>query len=224
MMKRADLIIAGNEFLKTKVLPHNSNVVIIPTSIDLSRYSLKEDLPNGGRITVGWLGSRSSLRYLRSLIPAFENIFRKYPNIQLKIVCSEFLDSPHLPIIKKSWSWDEEEEDLKSFDIGVMPLSNDLWSKGKCGLKILQYFSVGIPAICTPVGMNRDIVEEGVNGFWAMTAEEWEEKLSILIENHTLRKQMGREGREKVLEGYSIQAIAPRLLSILKQVAEKNKF
>jgi glycosyltransferase involved in cell wall biosynthesis len=223
MMKRADLIIAGNEFLKTKALPHNSNVVVIPTSIDLSQYSLKEDLHHGGQITIGWLGSRSSLRYLRSLLPTFENIFKKYPNIQLKIVCSEFLDSPHLPIIKKPWSWEEEEEDLKSFDIGVMPLSNDLWSKGKCGLKILQYFSVGIPTICTPVGMNKDIVEEGVNGFWATTTEEWEEKLSILIENPTLREKMGKEGRDKVLEEYSLQASAPRLFAILKQVAEKNE-
>lgn len=223
MMKRVDLIIAGNEFLKTKALSHNSSVVVIPTSIDLSRYSPKEDLYHEGPITIGWLGSRSSLRYLKSIMPVFENIFRKYPNVQFKIVCSEFLDCPHIPIIKKPWSWDEEGEDLKSFDIGVMPLSNDLWSQGKCGLKILQYFSVGIPAVCTPIGMNRDIVEDGVNGFWAMTPEDWEEKLSILIENPALRKQMGREGREKVLKGYSAQASGPRLLSVLKQVAEKNE-
>ena len=221
MTKRVDLVIAGNQFLKSEVLPYNSNVVIIPTSVDLSHYTLKNDFSQSVRITIGWLGSRSSLRFVKNLIPAFENIFKKHSNTQLKIVCSEFLESAHMPIIKKKWSLNEEVEDLKSFDIGVMPLSNDIWSKGKCGLKILQYNSVGVPAVCTPVGVNREIVVDGVNGFWAQNEAQWEDCLLKLIEEKELRKKMGLKGREIVEKNYSLEVSAPRLLSVLKEVADR---
>jgi len=222
MMKRVDYAIAGNEFLKSEALPYNPRVSVIPTAIDPERYSLKEHFSKVGSITIGWLGSSSTLKYLQTLKPVFENLYRKYPFIQLKIVCDKFLNDLSIPLIKKEWSSDEEERDLKSFDIGLMPLYDDLWSHGKCGLKILQYFSVGVPAVCTPVGINRDIVEDGVNGFWARAPEEWEKKISILIESPDLREKMGKDGRRKVLEGYSVQSCVPRLFSILKEVAEKN--
>ncbi len=222
MTKRVDLVIAGNEFLKSEVLPYNSNVVIIPTSIDLSHYTLKNDFSQSARITIGWLGSRSSLRFLKNLIPTFENIFKKHSDTQLKIVCSEFLESAHMPTVKKKWSLNEEVEDLKSFDIGVMPLSNDIWSKGKCGLKILQYNSVGVPAVCTPVGVNREIVEDGVSGFWAGNEAQWEDCLLKLIKEKELRKKMGLKGREIVEKNYSLEVSAPRLLSILKEVADRR--
>ncbi|MBM4276288.1 MAG: glycosyltransferase family 4 protein [Deltaproteobacteria bacterium] len=221
MMRRVDGVIAGNQFLKSEALPYNSNVVIIPTSIDLSQYTLKKDFDHSKPITIGWFGSRSGLGFLRNLIPIFENIFKKQINIQLKIVCSEFIDSANVPIIKKKWSLAEEVEDLKSFDIGVMPLADDLWSKGKCGLKILQYNSVGIPAVCTPVGVNREIVKDGVNGFWAQNEAQWEDRLLKLIHERELRKEMGLKGREIVERNYSIEANAPRLLSTLMGATEK---
>jgi glycosyltransferase involved in cell wall biosynthesis len=125
--------------------------------------------------------------------------------------------------VKKPWRSEEEVADLQSFDIGLMPLIDDPWSWGKCGLKIIQYQGVGVPVVCSPIGINRDLVEDGVNGLWATTQEEWEEKLSVLIENHVLREKMGREGRKRVLKGYTIQACAPRLLSLLKQVSEESQ-
>jgi glycosyltransferase involved in cell wall biosynthesis len=152
------------------------------------------------------------------LLPTLERIFNKYPYFQLKIVCDEFLDSPYLPIIKKRWSSEEEEADLKSFDIGIMPLSDDLWSRGKCGLKILQYQSVGVPVVCTPVGVNRDIVEHGVNGFWAQDEDQWEKGLLKLMQEDGLRREMGLEGRKTVERGYSLDVNAPRILDVLKKV------
>jgi glycosyltransferase involved in cell wall biosynthesis len=107
-------------------------------------------------------------------------------------------------MIKKRWSSEEEQSDLESFDIGIMPLSNDLWSQGKCGLKILQYYSVGIPVVCTPVGVNRDLVEDGVNGFWARDEEEWKKSILKLIKEEGLRKEMGMKGR-KTVEGLFAQ-------------------
>jgi len=222
MMKRVQFVIPGNQFLKSEVLPYNQNLEVIPTSIDLSRYTLKEDYHRNGPITIGWLGSSSTLRYLKSLIPVFEKIFKRHSDVQLKIVCDQFFDLPHMPVIKKKWSSEEEVADLKSFDIGLMPLFNDLWSHGKCGLKILQYFSVGVPVVCTPMGINRDIVEDGVNGFWAQNEDIWVDRLMQLIHNKELRKGMGLKGREIVEKAYCLEVNAPRILDVLKRVLTRR--
>lgn len=221
MVRRVDGVIAGNQFLKSEVLPFNSKVVVLPTSIDLSQYTLKKDYDHLRPITIGWFGSKSSLGFLRNLIPSLENTFKKHSNIQLKVVCSEFPDSQTIPIIKKKWSLTEEVEDIQSFDIGVMPLSDNLWSKGKCGLKILQYNSVGIPAVCTPVGINRELIQDGVNGFWAQNEVQWEDRLSELIDEKERRKQMGLEGRKIVEKYYSLEVTAPRLFSTLTEATKK---
>jgi glycosyltransferase involved in cell wall biosynthesis len=218
MMKRVDLVVAGNQFLKSEVLSYNPHVAVLPTSIDLSQYSCKEYDDKTDPVTIGWLGSSSTLKYLRSLMPTLEGLYKTYPYFQLKIVCDQFLESSVLPVIKQKWSSEAEEEDLKSFDIGVMPLSDDLWSQGKCGLKILQYFGVGIPVVCTPVGVNRDIVEDGVNGFWARDEKQWADRLLNLMREKTLRKEMGIKGRRTVEEGYSLDVNAPRLLALLHHV------
>lgn len=219
MMKRIDFVIAGNQFLKSEVLLYNPNIVVIPTSIDLSHYTVKGHFHQEGPITIGWLGGSSTLKYLETLMPTFEKLYQKYPHFQLKIVCDKFLEAFNVPIIKKRWTLDEEEADLKSFDIGVMPLADDLWSRGKCGLKILQYYSVGVPAVCTPVGINREIVEDGVNGFWAQNEDEWEDRLLRLIQEEGLRKEMGFKGRRTAERSYCLDVNAPRILEVLKKVS-----
>ena len=222
MMKRVDAVIAGNEFLKSEVLRYNDRVVIIPTTIDLSRYPMKESTDSKNHVTIGWMGSNSTLEYLKPIIPAIEKIYRKHPGVRFKIVCEKFLDNLNVPVIKKKWTSEEEEEDLRSFDIGIMPLEDDLWSRGKCALKILQYYGVGLPVVCSPVGINREIVKDGVNGFWARDEKEWEEKLGLLIEDRDLRRQMGIQGRSTVEQDYSLEVNAPRLLSVMKEVVEKG--
>jgi glycosyltransferase involved in cell wall biosynthesis len=222
MMKRVDFIIAGNNFLKSEVLPYNPQVEVIPTSIDLSRYTTKEPSRQKGPVIVGWLGSSSTLKYLRNFMPTLERLYRRYPHFQLKIVCDRFPDDIKVPVIKKQWSAETEEADLKSFDIGVMPLSDDLWSRGKCGLKILQYFSVGVPAVCTPVGINRDIVQDSINGFWAQDERQWEDRLLTLIREKELRREMGLVGRKTVENLYAVEVNAPRLLGILKKVYARD--
>lgn len=222
MIKASDFIIAGNEFLKEEVLPLNPNVKVIPTTIDQDRYPLKDYPLQKKRVTLGWIGDHGSIHYLEKMRPIFEKIGKRYPQAELKIVCDTFFDCEHLPVVKKQWSSQEEVRDLRGFDIGVMPLMDDPWSWGKCGLKIIQYQGVGVPVVCTPVGINRDLVEDGVNGLWATTPEEWEEKLSILIENDALRERMGREGHKRVREGYTLQACAPRLYEVLERVVQQN--
>jgi glycosyltransferase involved in cell wall biosynthesis len=209
MIKNSDFVIAGNEFLKTEVLPFNPNVEVIPSAIDEERYSLKTYPVQQERVTLGWIGDHGSIHYLEKMKPVFERIGEKYSNVDLKIVCDVFFDCDRMKVIKKNWSSEDEVADLQGFDIGLMPLVDDPWSWGKCGLKIIQYQGTGVPVVCTPVVINRDLVEDGVNGFYAMTPEEWEKKLSFLIENSELREQMGREGRRRVLGNYTFQACAP---------------
>jgi glycosyltransferase involved in cell wall biosynthesis len=223
MMRHVDFVIAGNNFLKSEVLPYSSQVEVIPTSIDLSRYNSKRRYSrHKGPIIVGWLGSSSTLKYLRNFMPTLERLYQRYPHFQLKIVCDQFLDSAIVPVIKQPWSAKTEEVDLKSFDIGIMPLTDDLWSQGKCGLKILQYFSVGVPAVCTPVGINRDIVQDGVNGFWAQDEKQWEVRLLTLIQEESLRREMGILGRTTVENLYTVEVNAPRLLGILNKVYARD--
>ena len=221
MIKASDFVIAGNGFLKKEVLPFNSEVEVIPSPIDEERYSLKDYRIEKERVTIGWIGDHGSIHYLEKMRPIFERIGQRYPQTELKIVCDIFFDCKQIHVVKMTWSLEKEVADLQSFDIGVMPLVDDPWSWGKCGLKILQYQGVGLPVVCTPAGINRDLVEDGVNGFWAMTPAEWEGKLSLLIEDARLREKMGRKGRRRVLEHYTIQACAPRLLSIFERLISK---
>jgi glycosyltransferase involved in cell wall biosynthesis len=222
MIKASDFVIAGNEFLRDQVLPVNPNVEVIPTSIDQERYQTKDYLVPKDRVTLGWIGDHGSIHYLEKMHPIFERIGERYSHCELKIVCDIFFDCEKIQVVKKQWKSDEEVEDLQGFDIGLMPLVDDPWSWGKCGLKIVQYQGVGLPVVCTPVGVNRDLVEDGVTGFWAKTPLEWEEKLSVLIEDALLREKLGKEGRKRVLEEYTVQSCAPRLFSIFKRVMEKK--
>jgi glycosyltransferase involved in cell wall biosynthesis len=218
MMRRVDGVVAGNRFLESEALPYNGSVEVIPTSVDLSRYHLKEYSPTGDLITLGWLGSGSTEKYIRSLLPTIEQVSLRYPHIQLKIVSDRFPEGSELPLIRKRWSADEEEADLKSFDIGLMPLANDMWSKGKCGLKILQYFGVGVPVVCSPIGVNRDIVEDGVSGYWAENEKEWEDRILKMIQERRSWKEMGLRGRERVEQDYSLTVNGPRILNFLMKV------
>ncbi len=223
MVKNSDFVIAGNEFLKREVLPFNPNVEVIPTAVDQERYRLKTYPVRQEKVTLGWIGDHGSIHYLEKMKPVFEKVAERYSQAELKIVCDIFFDCERMKVVKKNWTAEEEVTDLQGFDIGLMPLVDDPWSWGKCGLKIIQYQGVGVPVVCTSVGVNKDLVEDGINGYWAMTPEEWEEKLSLLIENPDLREKMGREGRKRVLERYTSQVCAPRLLTILERVGQARR-
>jgi glycosyltransferase involved in cell wall biosynthesis len=125
------------------------------------------------------------------------------------------MESPFIRIVKKPWEEAQEVKDLQSFDIGIMPLTDDLWARGKCALKIVQYLAVGVPVVCSPVG-KKDIVRDGVNGFWTTTKREWVDRLGLLIEDPELRKQMGLAGRKIVEERYSLQVVGERLVELFK--------
>jgi len=217
----ADWVIAGNQYLREKV-PH-SRVSIIPTPIDMQRYHAKIYRNEGKVVTLGWIGSKSTLAYLLDIKEVLEEIGRNFINVQLKIVCDTFFDCRHLRVIKKPWRYEEEIEDLHSFDIGLMPLSDDLWSRGKCAFKLLQYLAVGVPVVASPIGMNSEVVHNHKNGFLALNEHEWLEWLKLLIQDQDLRRQLGQKGRELIKKDYALHLHSHRMGNLFSRY-ENNMF
>jgi glycosyltransferase involved in cell wall biosynthesis len=204
--KWAYKISAGNDYLAAYARAAGARQVFrIPTVVNtISRYNcLKEH--HDGPLVLGWTGSHSTLKFLDELIPIIQQLQTEYEFTFLVIADKK----PELQL--KSWvfcPWNEhtEIEDLLKIDIGVMPLTQDQWSEGKCGFKLIQYLSLGIPAIAQSVGVNKDIIDHGKNGFIADSASEWMSAIRTLLQDTTLRQNMGKEGRRKMKQQYSIAA------------------
>ena len=220
-VRTADHVITGNHYLANYVQPYNQRLTIIPTPVNTRQYCVREfaEDDDKGEVIIGWIGTQGNLKYLKMLERPLARLAEVYPNIRMRIVCDRFIDLDGVAMDKKPWRLEEEASDLQSFDIGVMPLVDDAWTQGKCGFKILQYMGVGIPSVCSPVGVNAEIVQEGVNGYLARTEDEWLEKLSRLIESEGLRRQVGLKGRELVEAKYSLEVTFPQFAKVLEQVA-----
>jgi glycosyltransferase involved in cell wall biosynthesis len=168
--------------------------------------------------TIGWSGSLTTMQQLRIIEPALKRLRRLQP-FRLKVLGEPNFSMEGLEVESKAWSAAIECPELRSFDIGIMPLPDDAWSRGKCGLKALQYMALGIPTVASPVGVNREIITDGDNGFLASTESEWVDKLLRLIADPELRAQFSREGRKTVEQRFSAAVQAPRLLALLQQVS-----
>ena len=201
-----DLVIAGNEYLANYARQHNENVEIIPTTIDLNEYT-KVDVTKSDKVCIGWSGSFSTIKHFESATEALKLIKNKYQDkVYFKVIGDGNYRNDTLEIEGLPWKADTEIKDLCEIDIGIMPLPDDDWSKGKCGLKGLQYMALEIPAIMSHVGVNSDIIEDGVNGFLAGSTEEWVEKVSLLIDDPVLREQIGKAGSITVRNDFSVEA------------------
>jgi glycosyltransferase involved in cell wall biosynthesis len=221
MMAMCDQILAGNSFLAEHAQAYNTHVTVLPTVIDTERFYLREERADEV-ITIGWIGRWSSSDYLEMLIPVFQRLVNRYPQVKLHFVGAKDMPLPAgLPIEIIPWRLESEVEEIARFDIGIMPLPDDVYSRGKCGLKLLQYMAMGVPGVASPVGVNREIVQDGLNGFWASTEEEWFENLSCLICDRALRKTLGLAGRRTVEDHYSLQTAGVALIQILNQALRK---
>jgi glycosyltransferase involved in cell wall biosynthesis len=220
-INNSDIVFAGNPYLRDLARKYNQKALILPTAIDMELYTSKIK-QNPSLVTLGWIGSRPTLFYMEKMIPVWNIVHKKYPHTQLKIVSDHFFDCGIMPIIKKPWKFEEVVDDLQSFDIGIMPLPDDDWTKGKCGFKLLQYMAVGLPVVCSPVGVNREIVIDGENGFWANNVDEWLDRLGVLIESPELRTRMGEIGRKIVLKKYALKDHAAYLISVLDKMVTES--
>ena len=219
LIEMTDLVIAGNEYLASYARQFNKNVVIIPTTIDTEEYKPEKGLRDPNKITIGWSGSITTIQHFKFAIPFLEKIKEKYGDrVEIKVIGDGNYVNEKLGIQGIAWNKERELLELNTFDIGIMPLPDDEWAKGKCGLKGLQYMALEIPTLMSPVGVNSDILQDGVNGFLAGPYSEWFEKTSKLIEDADLRTIMGKAGRQTVIDHYSIEAQKGNYLKYLTRL------
>ncbi len=203
-------------YLADYVKRYNNNVHLITGPIDCSLYKPFKK-KNTDKIVIGWIGSPVTSKYVENILPALKEIQSTYPEIEFHLIGSKKFKSENLNIKFYEWSEEKEIELLSEFVIGIMPLSDDKWSKGKGGLKILQYFAMGIPVVCSPVGINSDLVSDGINGFWAMTEYDWIKNIGNLISDTDLRTKFSVEGKKTVQEKFDLIPAADYIEDIIRK-------
>lgn len=219
VMRNAQGVVVGNAYLDAYARQAGATMTsLLPTVVDLQKYAVKRDIPRGSTITIGWIGSPSTTPYLLDvirMIAAFE------PNDRMKIAAmgAAPFELPGLEIEFRQWDEAKEVQFLLSCDIGIMPLPDTPWARGKCGFKLIQYMACGLPVVASPVGVNCEIVDHGKNGFLASTPDEWWYSLNILGKDPELRERLGAAGRQLVEDRYSLQAVAGRYIDIIREAA-----
>ncbi|HRJ29540.1 MAG TPA: glycosyltransferase family 4 protein [Cyclobacteriaceae bacterium] len=199
----------GNLFLATYARQFNDNVIVNPTTIDtenLHNRSLFPDQKEANRITIGWTGSHSTLKYLLEVEDVLSKLENDFPQVTFALIADRPIEMKLERYDFIKWSKETEAYDLSKIDIGIMPLPDEEWSKGKCGFKALQYMAMGIPCVASPIGVNTTIIDHGINGFLASTKEEWLLYLTQLITHEHMRLTFGLNGRKKVETRYSVRS------------------
>lgn len=222
-LKKSKAVITGNLFLKEYATQYNKNVHVIPTPVEMIKSQNINELNEKTKITVGWIGRSGNLIYLKDLESVFVHINNQFGDkFVLKIICDEPLYFKNINIVNVQWSLESEAKEISDIDIGLMPLRDDEWSHGICAFKMLQFMSYGIPVVASPVGMNKEIIQDGFNGFLAFTQDEWFSKISSLIYNKNLRDTLGKEGKILVQKHFTYENTTAILIEILKSVAIKQ--
>jgi glycosyltransferase involved in cell wall biosynthesis len=212
----ADLVLAGNDYLANLALKYNSQVAVVPTGLDICSYKLHTRIASDDKVRLVWIGSRSTLIYLAEIRSALEEIGSRFDNVVLRIICDDFFDLQNMEVEKRQWSEKTQAVDLASSDIGLAPLPDNNFTRGKCGFKILQYAAAGLPVVTSPVGVNAQLVQPGVSGFYAQDINQWIEGVGTLVSNPELRKSMGCHAGQKVT-GFDVAVIGQRLYELVRK-------
>ena len=218
VVRAADLVVAGNEYLaaEARLWASSDKVTIVPTCVEMSRYSPRPMTDSiAGPVRLVWVGSSSTLRGLERFTPTLSAIGRAVPAARLKLICDRFIDIPGLPVDRCRWDEQTEATDIRNAEIGIGWVPDDPWSRGKCGLKVLQYQAAGLPVVANPVGVQADLVRDGVTGFKAVTTEQWVAAVQRLAADAGLRDRLGAAGRREVEASYSVEAGAARWATAL---------
>jgi len=218
--KLATHVTVGNRYLADYALRHNSQVTIVPTTIDTEEYTVlgvpaRSDVP-----VIGWTGSYSTRQHLDTLRTVLQRLAKRQ-RFRLRVIGASSYELEGVDVESINWRSETEVEDLRPVDVGIMPLPDDAWSKGKCGLKALQFMALGLPVVCSPVGVNTEIIQDGENGLLAAGEDDWVEKLSRLLNSVELRSQLGKAARATVVNKYSAAAQAPRFYQVLESAVRK---
>jgi glycosyltransferase involved in cell wall biosynthesis len=208
-------ISCGNEYLCDYAKQFNKNVVYNPTTIDTNNYHNRVKDQSGEEFVIGWTGSHSTIRYIGEIVPVLAKLEKKY-TFTFRVI-SDFKPEFELNSLEYvKWKKESEIEDLLGFNIGIMPLVNDKWANGKCGFKALQYMSLGIPALVSPVGVNSRIVDHGLNGFICDTPEEWETSIETLLKNRETLGEMSKQTRKKIINHYSVKSNSDNFIGLFQ--------
>lgn len=215
-------VVVGNEYLATYARQHNPNVSIIPTTIDTDAYAAREEYRDSDPVVIGWSGSGTTVAHLRTINRVLQRVAEQAP-VRLHVMGTPEYSLKGVNTRALEWSPEVELPELNEFDIGVMPLPDEEWARGKCALKALQYMALGIPTVTAPVGVNADIIRDGENGFLAVTEDEWVDRLLRLVRDVKLRERVGRAGRATVVSEYSAVVQAPHVRELLQQLSRRRK-
>ncbi len=223
MLRLAELAVVENPYTARFAARHVSQVAIITGPIDTQRYcGANSEVDGNGQVVLGWIGSATTLPYLDLIAAPLERLCRRFPQVRLCLIGAHEAPRGDFPVEVKAWRLEDEVEDLRGFDIGLMPMPDDPWTRGKGGYKLLQYMAMGLPVVTSPVGVNREIVSDGDNGFWAGDAAEWEERLARLIDDAALRRAMGQRGRAAMEARYALDVSSRRLFDLLQELGQKQ--
>ena len=217
----ADAVIVGNGYLKERAGAYvdSRRVHIVPTCVDPSRYPMAKHRRGPATARLVWIGQQSTLPSLDLAGEHLAAATARLPGLALRVICDHFPDLAGVCVVRRLWSSNDETAELADADIGINWLPDDSWSRGKCGLKVLQYMAAGLPVVANPVGMNREMVVHGRNGFLASTPAEWSAAIERLASNPRLRQEMGMRGRRLVEEHFGVERWAPRFARLVEQVA-----
>lgn len=218
---QCDRIICGNPHLAEIYRQWNRDVVVLPTAVDTERYCPAVPCTSDSNrdvIVLGWIGTSANLRYLQDIESALVTVLKQHPNAVLHVVCDK---PPQMSMIEPArvqytpWSVASEVAAIQSFSIGLMPLEDSPWARGKCSFKMLQYMACGLPVVVSPIGMNNDVLKLGDIGYGADTVSKWVDALVHLVEDEAARLRLGANGRQIALRAFSVAALAPRLAGLL---------
>ncbi len=222
-VRLANMVITGNSYLAGHARKFNPNVMVLPIGLRVSDY--KVDCPAKGddKIRLVWIGSKSTLGYLAELKPVLEEIGSRFDNVVLRIVCDDFFDLRNTPVEKRLWSMETRAIDLATSDIGLAPLPDNRFTRGKCSFKVLEYAAAGLPVVASPIGTNAEYVKDGATGFLVTDTRQWVDRITRLINQPQLRKQIGQAGMELV-ESFDIDVIGKKLCNLIAECIAKDKF
>ena len=217
-IKIADVVIAGNTYLAEHAAKYSDNVRVLPTGLNVSDYDIEPDPRQDGKVRLVWIGSKSTLMYLKSLRPVLEEIGTSFDNVVLRIICDDFFELENMEVEKVPWTLQSQYRCLRESDIGLAPLSDDRFTRGKCGFKILQYMAASLPVVASGVGVNRDFVNQSRTGFIAQDRQQWIDYISKLIIDKDLRLKMGKAAKKDVAD-FDLEPISSKLSEIIQQTA-----
>jgi glycosyltransferase involved in cell wall biosynthesis len=218
ILRRAARVMAGNEYLADYARQLGCRVDVVPTVVDTEVFRPRRDRHSDTPV-LGWIGTHSSARYLRGIVPALQRLARRRRFI-VRVVGAA-VDAPGVPIECAPWSLDEEIAEIQRFDVGLYPIVEDAWSRGKSGFKAVEYMACGVPVVASPVGVTVTMIDHGKNGFLARSTEEWIHHLEAVLDDLTLRRALGGRGRQDAVERWSLRAHAPRVVEIVTSVVQR---